>query len=56
MPFGVQMLGPVIYTFGNQEQKDWVLPVFCPVKTGGVRAIQSPARVPTLRFENQSRT
>ena len=26
MPFGVQMLGPVIYTFGNQEQKDWVLP------------------------------
>ena len=26
LPFGVQMLGPVIYTFGNQEQKDWVLP------------------------------
>ena len=26
MPFGVSMLGPVIYTFGNQEQKDWVLP------------------------------
>ena len=26
LAFGVQMLGPVIYTFGNQEQKDWVLP------------------------------
>ena len=26
LPFGVAMLGPVIYTFGNQEQKDWVLP------------------------------
>ncbi len=26
LPFGLQMLGPVIYTFGNQEQKDWVLP------------------------------
>ena len=26
MPFGISMLGPVVYTFGNQEQKDWVLP------------------------------
>ncbi len=26
LPFGVQMLGPVIYTFGNQQQKDQVLP------------------------------
>ena len=26
LPFGVAMLGPVIYSFGNQEQKDWVLP------------------------------
>ncbi len=26
LPFGIGMLGPVIYTFGNQEQKDWVLP------------------------------
>ena len=26
LPFGVGMLGPVIYTFGTQEQKDWVLP------------------------------
>lgn len=26
LPFGVQMLGPVIYTFGNEEQKNWVLP------------------------------
>lgn len=26
LPFGVQMLGPVVFTFGNQAQKDWVLP------------------------------
>lgn len=26
LAFGVQMLGPVIYSFGNQKQKDWVLP------------------------------
>ncbi len=26
LPFGVNMLGPVIYTFGNEEQKKWVLP------------------------------
>ncbi len=26
MPFGVSMVGPVIYTFGNQEQKDYYLP------------------------------
>lgn len=26
LPFGVSMLGPVVYTFGNQAQKDWVLP------------------------------
>jgi len=26
MPFGVSMVAPVIYTFGNQEQKDYYLP------------------------------
>ncbi len=26
LAFGMQMLGPVIYTFGSQAQKDWVLP------------------------------
>jgi len=26
MPFGVSMVGPVIYTFGSQEQKDYYLP------------------------------
>ncbi len=26
LAFGMQMLGPVIYTFANQAQKDWVLP------------------------------
>lgn len=26
LPFGVSMVGPVIYTFGNQEQKDRYLP------------------------------
>ncbi|MBL4906204.1 MAG: acyl-CoA dehydrogenase family protein [Sneathiella sp.] len=26
IPFGVSMVGPVIYTFGNQEQKDKFLP------------------------------
>ena len=26
LPFGVSMVGPVIYTFGNQEQKDRFLP------------------------------
>ncbi len=26
MPFGISMVGPVIYTFGNQEQKDFYLP------------------------------
>ncbi|MBE7635356.1 pimeloyl-CoA dehydrogenase large subunit [Sneathiella sp. P13V-1] len=26
IPFGINMVGPVIYTFGNQEQKDLYLP------------------------------
>ncbi|MEG9861968.1 MAG: acyl-CoA dehydrogenase family protein [Parvularculales bacterium] len=26
LPFGLSMLGPVVYTFGNQEQKDYFLP------------------------------
>jgi len=26
LPFGLNMVGPVIYTFGNQEQKDKFLP------------------------------
>lgn len=26
LAFGMQMLGPVIYSFGSQAQKDWVLP------------------------------
>ncbi len=26
IPFGINMVGPVIYTFGNQEQKDQYLP------------------------------
>ena len=26
IPFGVSMVGPVIYTFGSQEQKDYYLP------------------------------
>ena len=26
LPFGINMVGPVIYTFGNQEQKDRFLP------------------------------
>ena len=43
IPFGVSMVGPVIYTFGNQEQKDRFLPDILNLIHGGVRVIPSQA-------------
>lgn len=42
LPFGVQMLGPVIYTFGSQEQKDWVLPGILSAQTWWCQGYSEP--------------
>ena len=39
MPFGINMVGPVIYTFGNEEQKAQHLPGILSGETFGVRDI-----------------
>ena len=47
LAFSVTMVGPVIYTFGNEAQKKKFLPRSSPARTGGARAIPSRARAPT---------
>jgi len=47
-PFGLAMVGPVIYTFGNAAQKQKFLPRILPATTGGARVIPSRAPVRTL--------
>ena len=50
IPFGTKMVGPVIYTFGNDEQKAKYLPSrSARARCGGARAIPSRARAPTSR-------
>ena len=41
MPFGVNMCGPVIYTFGSDEQKEFHLPKILMEIFGGVRVTLS---------------
>jgi alkylation response protein AidB-like acyl-CoA dehydrogenase len=41
LPFGLAMVGPVIYTFGNEEQKKDHLRRFFPASAGGARATQA---------------
>jgi alkylation response protein AidB-like acyl-CoA dehydrogenase len=43
MPFGLAMVGPVIYTFGTPEQKASSCRASCRVRIGGARAIPNPA-------------
>ena len=47
LAFSVTMVGPVIYTFGNDAQKKRFLPRILSGRTGGVRAIPSPGPVLT---------
>ena len=49
MPFGPQMVAPVIMAFGNAEQQQRFLPRILAATTGGARATASPARAPTSR-------
>ena len=39
LPFGISMVAPVIYTFGNDEQKKQHLPGILSGMSGGVRVI-----------------
>ncbi len=42
VPFGLSMVAPVIYSFGNKEQQErFFYLIFCQVRFGGVRAILS---------------
>lgn len=45
LAFGVSMVGPVIYTFGNEAQKSYLLP---RSMIGRARVFQNRARAPTL--------
>ena len=42
LPFGVNMVGPVIYTFGNQEQKDKFLPDILKFNTWWCQGYSEP--------------
>ena len=42
LPFGVNMVGPVIYTFGNQEQKDKFLPDILEFNTWWCQGYSEP--------------
>ena len=42
LPFGVSMVGPVIYTFGNQEQKDRFLPDILQFNTWWCQGYSEP--------------
>ena len=46
IPFGTKMVGPVIYTFGSDEQKRSTCRRSARAPRGGARAIPSPARAP----------
>ena len=41
LPFGVGMVGPVIYTFGNDEQKEDFCLIYSILIHGGVRVTLS---------------
>ena len=47
--FGITMIGPVLYTFGTEEQKQQHIPSILNGDIFGVRGIQSPAPAPTSR-------
>ena len=48
LPFGVNMVGPVIIAFGNEAQKKTITCRASPISTtGGARASPSRARAPT---------
>ncbi len=49
IPFGTKMVGPVIYTFGTEAQKEKYLPAIREAPCGGARAIPSRARAPISR-------
>ena len=49
LAFGTSMVGPVIYTFGSQAQKERFLPRIADLATGGARAFPSRARDRTSR-------
>src|SRR5581483_5559324 len=49
LPFGIQMVGPVLMKFGTDAQKNFYLPRIIPAKTSGARAIPSRAPAPTSR-------
>src|SRR4029434_6377162 len=49
LAFSVTMVGPVIYTFGNDAQKRNSLRESSPARTGGARAIRSRGPAPTSR-------
>jgi alkylation response protein AidB-like acyl-CoA dehydrogenase len=42
LPFGLSMVGPVIYTFGNQEQKDRFLPDILQFNTWWCQGYSEP--------------
>ena len=42
VPFGLNMLGPVLIKFGNDAQKAEILPEFWMGQIGGVRVILNP--------------
>jgi alkylation response protein AidB-like acyl-CoA dehydrogenase len=42
LPFGLSMVGPVIYTFGNQEQKDRFLPDILEFNTWWCQGYSEP--------------
>jgi len=47
LPFGVNMVAPVIMAFGSPEQKAYYSRASSIAPTGGARAIPSPAPAPT---------
>ena len=50
LAFGVQMVGPVIYTFGNQEQKDRFLPDILNFNTWWCQGYSEPGSGSDLAY------
>ena len=48
MPFGIGMVGPVIYTYGTQAQKTSTCQAYWMAALGGAKVILNPAAVQTL--------